>query len=192
MNKIFLLLLIMTWSQTSFAYKAYVSDDLTVHLRTGPSVKYRVAASLKSGETFTVIEDKRSLRFVKIKLKSGRTLWIARKHIKSGMSHKLKSKALEKTLANNLQVMTEQADEIHRLNALLNEQKIKNDDHSNTQSLLNSQISSLHQDLEKLDDKNLIRWFTHTSVVTIIALFLVFVTAAYLKHRRRNYIYYDD
>lgn len=184
MKKLTLFLLLFSFVQTSYAYKAHVSDELQVNLRTGPSLKYRVSGTLTSGEPFTVINDQRSKKFLQIKTLDGKVAWIAKSKIKVGTSLKEKGLALEKSLANSVLLIKKQADEIHRLKNLLNTQKIENERHSTNETQLNSKINTLSNEIDKLDDSNLIRWFTHASIVSLFGIFLLFI-ASIIKKRRR-------
>ncbi len=187
MKNIFLALLLLSFIQTSYAYKAHVSDDLKINLRTGPSLKYRLAGTLNSGDSFTVIDDKISSKFLKIRTAQGKNAWIAKSKTEIGESIRSQKTSLETSLSESVLLIKKQADEIHRLKNLLNNQKIENERQSSTQSKLTSEINSLSSQIDKLDDSNLIRWFTNASIVTIFALFLLFVASIFKKKRK-----YDD
>ncbi len=189
MKKIFVTLFLLSFIQTSFAYKAHVSDDLKVNLRTGPSLKYRVAGTLASGDSFKVIDDKASRKFLKIKTQNGKIVWIAKNKTTTGESLKSQNAALESSLSESVTLIKKQADEIHRLKSLLNSQKIENERQTNTQTKLTSEINSLSNQIDKLDDSNLIRWFTHASIVTIFALFLLFIISIFRKNKKYDEFY---
>jgi SH3 domain protein len=189
MKYIFITLFLLSFVQTSYAYKAHVSDDLKVNLRTGPSLKYRLAGTLSSGDSFTVIDNKASRKFLKIKTLKGKIVWIAKSKTTTGESIKSQKVSLEESLSESVTLIKKQADEIHRLKALLSSQKIENERQTNTQTKLNSEINSLSNQIDKLDDSNLIRWFTHASIVTIIAIFLLFIASIFRKNRKYDEFY---
>ncbi len=174
---------------SSFAVQAYISDDIPVYYRTGPSTKYRVSGTVSFGETITIIDIKTSKRFLKIKTLTGRTGWIARNKIKFGESTLIKMEKLEQSVTHSIILIKKQANEIHRLKSLLNKQKVKNDKQTYTQNLLTSKISNLNQQIDNLDDSNLIRWLTHVAILGLLGAFLILIISRLTKRKSYNEIH---
>jgi len=179
----------MCFVNTSFAVNHYVSDDLSVSYRTGPSAKYRISGTITSGDNITIIDSTNSQFFYKIKTEQGKSGWLPRKLVKSGLSAKEKVQELQQTVSTSIALIKKQADEIHRLKSLINTQKVKNDYHSNKQTQLTTEISSLNNQINKLDDSNLIRWVTHIAIVLVFAIFLLSIVSLIRKRKRYNQIY---
>jgi len=179
----------MCFVNTSFAVNNYISDDLSVSYRTGPSAKYRISGAITSGDKITIIDSTNSRFFYKIKTEQGKSGWVPRELVKSGSSAKEKVKELQQTVSTSIALIKKQADEIHRLKSLINTQKVKNDYQSNKQSQLTTEISSLNNQINKLDDSNLIRWVTHIGIVLVFAIFLLSIVSLIRKRKSYNQIY---
>jgi len=80
----------------------YVSDDLSVELRSGPSTEYRIINFLKGGSSFEVVET--SDKFTKVRTANGTEGWISNQYVvsESGARSKLKDAEarVEKLQAN--------------------------------------------------------------------------------------------
>jgi len=189
MKKCFLVAFLICFVNTSFAVNNYISDDLSVSYRTGPSEKYRISGAITSGDKITIIDSTNSRFFYKIKTEQGKSGWVPRELVKSGSSAKEKVKELQQTVSTSIALIKKQADEIHRLKSLINTQKVKNDYHSNKQSQLTTEISSLNNQINKLDDSNLIRWVTHIGIVLVFAIFLLSIVSLIRKRKSYNQIY---
>ncbi len=87
---------------TSPAHAEYVSDDLSVELRSGPSTEYRIINFLKGGSSFEVVET--SDKFTKVRTANGTEGWISNQYVVSepGARSRLKDAQarLEKLQAN--------------------------------------------------------------------------------------------
>lgn len=68
-------------TKLAFAEKAYVSDQLSVPIRSGASDAHRIVNFLKSGIVLNVIDTEGE--YSEIKLKSGKTAWLLTKDIMS-------------------------------------------------------------------------------------------------------------
>lgn len=112
-----------------------------------------------------------------------------KKSIKSGLSAKAQVKQLEETVSTSVALIKKQANEIHRLKSLLNTQKVKNDNQSNKQTQLTSEISTLNSQINRLDDSNLIRWVTHIAIVLVFGIFLLAIVSVFRKRKGYNEIY---
>jgi SH3 domain protein len=171
----------------SQAIEAYVSDDISIHYRSGPSAKYRIKGALTSGEVVSIVDSSSKL-FYKIKTQQGKLGWIERDQVSRGLSDKTKIVMLENSLSDSIDLVKKQADEIHRLKLFLSIQKIKNADYTSRQDLLTSRISSLNNEINSLDDSNLIRWITNVGIISLFAIFLLFITSIVKKSKRYNRI----
>ena len=189
MKKYILCFLLICYASVSFAANNFVSEDIKINFRTGPSIKYRVSGSIPSGQKITIIDATSSRYFYKIKTMGGKTGWLSRKMIKSGISVREENKNLVQTLSTNVTLIQQQADEILRLKSLLDSQKVKSDQQTSKQSQLTTKISSLNSQLNKLDDSNLIRWITHIGIVLVFGGFLLAILSIFRRRKDYNEIY---
>jgi len=189
MKKYFLFAFLICYINTSYAVNNYISEDISINYRTGPSIKYRVSGAITAGDNITVIDSTSSRYFSKIKTAQGKVGWIPNKLVKSGVSAKAKLQDLEQTVSNSIALIKKQADEIHRLKSLINTQKVKNDHQSNRQNQLTTEISSLNNQINKLEDSNLIRWITHIAIVLVFGIFLLSIVSIFRKRKSYNQIY---
>lgn len=173
----------------AFALSAYISEDSKVNYRTGPSTKYRVAGLLDSGTSVVIIDRESSKFFYKIKTQEGVFGWVSNTKIKPGKGSKDTITELQASISKSVSLIKKQANEIHRLKALLNQQKTKNYNQSNRQLLLTSQINTLTDKVDSLDDSNLIRWLTHTGVIAIFLIAMIMLIVTLRKRRNHNHIY---
>lgn len=154
-----LFLLILSIALSAKAATSYVSDDLYTYVHSGPSTKYKIIASVDSGEKIKVIQTNKNTGFSKIKDSKGRAGWINSKYISNrpGLQERLAKLELQFTKLN-MQLHTAK-DKVKSHSSQIHELK-------NTNTTLNEklqEVQTLNDNLnEKLDtEKNdlLMRWF---------------------------------
>ena len=170
------------------AVEAHVSDDISINYRSGPSTKYRVKGTLVSGDSVTIVDSRSSRLFYKIKTQQDKLGWVPREQIATGLSNLAKLEMLENSLADSIDLVKKQADEIDRLKSSLSIQKTKNADYTDRQDLLTSRITHLKHKINSLDDSNLIRWITNLGMICLFAIFLFFIISTLKKRKHYNHI----
>ena len=64
------------FSQSVHAKTAYVSDELTVPLRTGPSNQYRIIKFLRSGTAMKVLETSEDGKYTNVEIGGDKSGWV--------------------------------------------------------------------------------------------------------------------
>jgi len=189
MKKISLFLLSILSISPCFANEAYISGPDSFYYHSGPSTKYKIIGSVNSQEAIEIIDSKNSNKFYKIKTQQGKTGWVSRKYVSSGISNEAKTKALRQDLSDSLNLIKKQADEIHRLKMLVSTQKMASYIDETEQSKLNSEINTLTNEIDNLDDSNLIRWITHLSTIALLASIVLYLLG-FFRSRKKNRQFY--
>ena len=104
------------------AATVYVSDQLTIPMRSGPSREYRIIKFLPSGAPLTVLEHSENGNYLKVRNSKGKTGWVEAKQTmtQAGARERIVviTKRLEKARAANDKLKASLADLRAQLNAL--------------------------------------------------------------------------
>jgi SH3 domain protein len=74
----------LLWMSVAHAQTMYVTDDLTITLRTGPSQQNRIIANLDSGESVEVLERDESNGYSRVRVRdSGDEGWVLTRYLES-------------------------------------------------------------------------------------------------------------
>lgn len=126
--------------------KKYVTDELTVPLRSGPSVEHRIIyANLPAGTELEILSDNKTAGFTQIKTRRGTEGWIRSKYLKTGpiardLLSSLEKKARDREgelISTNIDLeslkvqLAETQRENDRLNSLLNNTQVELNDIKN-------------------------------------------------------------
>ena len=94
------LTLLLAMATPVYAEKLYISDDLSVELRSGPTLKHRITRFLKSGNQVTILEshtDNEGVTWSHVQNSLG-TGWVRNQFLQSEPSAKVKVLRLNKQL----------------------------------------------------------------------------------------------
>jgi SH3 domain protein len=138
-----LVMFVAASSMPALAKTSYVSDELTVPMRSGPSNAYRIIKFLKSGTPLTVIGASDDKEYVEVKIGEDKTGWIATKHIMDIPSGRDRLAAAKKKFANADKVITDLENEIKELKTEI--RKLKNE-----KSSLENERTNLSNSIEAL------------------------------------------
>ncbi len=109
-KKIYYLVLLLLAIDAVYAETVYVTDDVKLTLRSGPSMKNKIVKMVRSGTPLTVLKKTRD-GYIKVKTPSGTTGYILSRHTKRQPINKLQLKKtneeLEQSRKENLQLKTE-------------------------------------------------------------------------------------
>jgi len=109
-KKIHYLLLLLFAIGSAHAETVYVTDDVKLTLRSGPSMKNKIVKMVRSGTPLTVIKRTRD-GYIKVKTPSGTTGYILSRHTKKQPINKLQliktTDELQQLRKENLQLKTE-------------------------------------------------------------------------------------
>ncbi len=110
MKKIYWLLLFLLTINTAQAETVYVTDDVKLTLRSGPSMKNKIVKMVRSGTPLTVLK-RTPDGYIKVKTPSGTTGYILSRHTKKHPINKLQLKKatdeLEQLRKQNLELKTQ-------------------------------------------------------------------------------------
>jgi SH3 domain protein len=76
-----LLVVIALLSDFASAQTRYVSDDLVITLRTGPSTQNAIIRNLKTGDSMTVLEDREDEGYSRVRTADGTEGWVLRQYL---------------------------------------------------------------------------------------------------------------
>ena len=184
--KILLILLVLFTTSGMIAETRYVSDTLTIFLRSGPTHQYRIVGNLESGEAVEVIADDTTNNATQVRLSTGREVWVDTEQLITNKPSKLllkeataKLKQLENSSNQQLSDMQQKLVEAKKLASLSQE--------------LQKQVTQLNYDKELLEQKNNIlndrsRYdlLTAGGVVALVGLFVGLLLPKLLSRRRKD------
>jgi len=130
-----------------FAETRYVSDSLTIFIRTGPSHQFRIVGTLIAGEAVEVLAEDAENKATQVRLETGREVWVDTEQLMTEKPNNilLREKTLEfQKLKNNSEK------EISGLQQELTQAR----DLAARSTELQSQVTQLEYDKEILEQKN--------------------------------------
>ncbi len=116
----------------------YVSDQLTIPMRSGASNEYRILRFLRSGTELTVLSASEDGKYLQVQTRSGKKGWIEKKHSMSQPSARERIVTLKKQFSNVSQTISDF------------EQQIKALERRNRQ--LEAQYASLESEKQNLEN----------------------------------------
>lgn len=125
----------------------YVSDSLTIFIRTGPTHQYRIVGTLTAGTPVEVIGEDGENKATQVQLESGREVWVDTEQLMSDKPSDLLLK--ERTL--ELQRLKTNSD---KKISELQQELIQARDLAARSRDLQQQVTQLEYDKELLDQKN--------------------------------------
>lgn len=185
------------FSFAASAVEKYISDDLSIYLRRGPSSQYAIIGSLNSGEKVSVLEKSNDGSYTRIKDDKGRISWVESALLSDTPSLKEQLPALEEELS----ILRGKADSVD------SDKQSVIDDYTNQLTIANQKIAALENTRQQLErkikdqeseienqnnliDKNrqdlMLTWFTRGGLVAGIGLILGIVLTLILPRRRKK------
>lgn len=187
--KLLLILLLLLLSKELLsveiiAEKRYVSDSLTVFVRTGPSHQFRIVGTLSAGDAVEVIADDVENKATHIRLPTGREVWVDTEQLMSDKPVKL---LLDEVNAELSQLKHSSNQQISELQQNL----IQARDLASRSQALQQQVTQLEYDKELLEQKNQTlsersRYdlLTAGGIVALAGLLLGLVLPRFIRRRR--------
>jgi SH3 domain protein len=203
-----------TGGQPASSATKYISDQLTIMLRTGPSNKNKIIRALSSGTELEVFESQND--FARVRTRSGLEGWVLSQHLTDKpIAKQLLDNAKEKlaqTDAKNKQLqeqIKQLRDSYNKLNEdyrILDKTKAEMEqelthirsvaahplqlsDEKNKLSLqtesLEGQVNSLTHEINKLRDNTHKQWFLTGAAVVLLGI-LIGLTIPKLRRQRRS------
>lgn len=137
-----LVMLVLTISLPAHAQLRYVSDELKIPLRSGPSDAHRILKFLKSGTALTVLAASDDDKFIEVKA-GGKTGWVAAKDVMNIPSGRDRLAATKKKFANTSKTIDDLENTIAETKSEIKQLK-------NEKGSLQSERTNLNNSLEDL------------------------------------------
>lgn len=100
MKNIVLMLLLIAASSQAYSQTLYVSDQLTVALRSGQSNEYRIIRYLVSGTTLTEISKSKDGSYTQVRTRNGTEGWVQSQELSANPSGRAMYKAAQNSIAS--------------------------------------------------------------------------------------------
>ena len=184
--KLLLILLSSLMTAGILAETRYVSDSLTIFFRTGPSHEFRIIGTLDAGQAADIIEDNIESKATKIRLASGREVWVDTDQLMtdkpSGLLLKEVKLELQQLRSGSKQQITTLKQDLSRAKELAS--------HSEN---LQKQVAQLEYDKELLEQKNQslsersrYDLLTAGGVVALVGLLLGLILPHFINRKRND------
>lgn len=192
MNKYFSLftfMMLFLFSNIVIAADKYVTDNLSVFLRSGPSTNYGVVGTLKAGDKVNVLDVSSDGKFVRITDSQNRTAWLQTALLVDNPIIKASTAELEKEL-NQVKAQLATADQDKQ--AALEDYRQQLSQAKQQISKLNSAQSEYQQNAEymasdKVQQDMMYTWFIRGGLVAAAGLILGLILPAIIpRHRRKD------
>lgn len=129
-----LCLILLVSATQAHASELYISDELVVTMRSGPSNQHKVIGTLNSGERVNVVETRG--KFSKVKTDTGKNAWVLTQYLQKQPIHKQLLLATEKKLEH--------------LSSTNNELKQQLDQLQEQQQNINTELEQLNEEKQQL------------------------------------------
>ena len=146
----FILLFIIAFAGTgvipsTYANTVFISDELTVPLRSGPSNQHRIVhAGIPSGTRLTIISEDTEAGFTQIRTQRGTEAWVRSQYLVSEPIAKLRLVAAQREIAQLKQ-------RIARSDARIQELTTTSQTQASANQASNQEINQLRSELERIN-----------------------------------------
>ncbi len=170
----------------AFAETRYVSDDIFIYMRSGPSLKHRITGTIKVGTPLTTLQYDSGSKFMQVKKETGQTGWIEAKNLQE----ELPASALLPEVQTKLQEAQTKLANITQ--SLANKENLIADLQSEKQYLLKSieDLKAKNLELDLLQDTKEERikmeWMMYGGSVLFFGLLLGFIIPFLPRRKKRR------
>ncbi len=169
-----------------FAETRYVSDSLTVFIRTGPTHQFRIVGTLTAGDAVEILSEDSENKATHVRLESGREVWVDTAQLMTDKPNNLllqeKTIALQRLKNNSEKKISELQQELSQSRAL-----------ASRSSELQSQVTKLEFEIEGLQHKNQTlsdrsRYdlVTAGGIVAFVGLILGLILPKFIRRKRND------
>ena len=184
--KLLILIISLFISAELAAETRYVSDSLTIFLRSGPTHQFRIVGTLKAGEAIDIIADDAENKASHVRLSTGREVWVDTEQLittkPSNLLYRETSAELKKVKKSSNQQISDLQQELIQARNL-----------SAQSQVLQQQVTQLEYDKELLEQKNQAlsersRYdlLTAGGVVALVGLILGLVLPHFIRRKRHD------
>ncbi len=197
-TRIIAFLVISMMSSIAVAESTYVSDELEITLRTGPGLKNKITAMLRSGDALEILQENAN-GYIEVRTANGKTGWVLKRFLMDSPSarsrlnevqareEKLAEQQLEiqelRTAASDSEsasitmqeVNRELKSELERVNAIAADTLAINEKNKSLASALKqaeAKQASLQVENERLSNNTEQAWFLRGAGVILLGMFL--------------------
>ncbi len=186
-------MLVSTWSTTAKAEQsAYVSDQLTVFVHSGPTRNYRIVGTIEAGSPISLIEKSEDGSFSQVEY-DNKTGWIESQYVSTEQSLKQKfvqsQQALEKTTAELTEVtnkLNTQQSEQMLLESQLERQQQTNAKLESSVQNYQMQLAQIQQNDAQTQEKVKMDWMIKGGALALGSLVLGYLLALMPRRKKRN------
>ena len=175
----------------------YVTDDIDIYLRRGPSTNYGFSGAVKTGQKVTSLEKSDDGKYTRIQISNGKIGWIETNKLNDEPSYRERLPELEAKLAeyqdkvNNVdehqrKIVNEYEQKLQSAEELIETLQNKNADLDKQVKQQRTQIDSM---LNQVDDKRLdliLTWFTYGGLVAGGGLVLGLILPMIMPRRKKD------
>lgn len=175
----------------------YVTDDIDIYLRRGPSANYGFSGAVKTGQKVTSLEKSDDGKYTRIQISNGKIGWIETNKLNDEPSYRERLPELEAKLAeyqdkvNNVdehqrKIVNEYEQKLQSAEELIETLQNKNAELDTQVKQQRTQIDSM---LNQVDDKRLdliLTWFTYGGLVAGGGLVLGLILPMIMPRRKKD------
>lgn len=175
----------------------YVTDDIDIYLRRGPSANYGFSGAVKTGQKVTSLEKSDDGKYTRIQISNGKIGWIETNKLNDEPSYRERLPELEAKLAeyqdkvnnvdeNQRKIVNEYEQKLQSAEELIETLQNKNADLDKQVKQQRTQIDSM---LNQVDDKRLdliLTWFTYGGLVAGGGLVLGLILPMIMPRRKKD------
>ena len=179
------------------AVDKYVTENVDIYLRRGPSSQYAYSNAVKAGQKVIELEKSADGKYTRIQLSNGNSAWIESNKLKDQPSFKELVPSLEAQLAeykdkvdnaekNQQNAIQDYAEKLQKAEQSIESLQAKNNE---LEQLNKQQEMKLESMLNQVDDKRrdlIVTWFTYGGLVAGGGFLLGLILPAIMPGRRKK------
>jgi SH3 domain protein len=176
----------LTLCVNALAETRYVSDNIFIYMRSGPSLKYRITGTAKVGTPLTTLQNNSDSKFIQVKKETGQTGWVEAKDLQAELPATILLPEIQKQLqeaqtklTNVTQSMTEQENLIANL---------QSEKEYLQQTIEELKAKNLELDLlqDTRDERIKMEWMMYGGSVLFFGLLLGFIIPFLPRRKKRQ------
>jgi SH3 domain protein len=102
-----ILLVLVSLTNVAFAQQRYVTDELVITFRTGPSAQNAIIRNLSSGAALTILEERADVGYARVRAANGDEGWVLTQYLENEPGGDQLHEAAERELAQSRDRMAE-------------------------------------------------------------------------------------
>ncbi len=168
------------------AQTVYISDDVGVFLRRGPSNQFKLIGAVPAGSRVTLVDRNEMTGYVKIVDGEGKSGWVEKRFVSTEISRRERLASVERELEQLKEQFKGSGSKLAAYQSELTQLKHQNQTLDHEAKLRSSEVMRLQNELAGKDQQNQIKWFQIGAVVLAAGIVLGLLAPHLTKRRRRN------